>query len=78
MPGMEDYTGEIVYAAKRAGVECFLGDASCLKHKVTCVARPCSTVRVPLHTNPSTWSCNVHFVPKLELSDMSRLACRTC
>ena len=39
-PCMENYTGEIVYAAKGAGVECILGDPMCLKYKVSCVARP--------------------------------------
>ena len=35
--GIEKYTGEVVYAAKRDGVECILGDAGRLKSKVTAV-----------------------------------------
>ena len=47
VPCLENYTGEIVYAAKAAGVECMLGDPTCLKYKVTCIACPLCTS--PLH-----------------------------
>lgn len=55
---MENYTGEVVYAAKRSGVECFLGDATCLKYKVKCGACPSATV----HSTCSTSHILIHLI----------------